>query len=227
MLTAKHVSKTYTSGFFSRTKVSGLSEASLSVSPGETVGIFGPSGSGKTTLANILAGVFAPSGGQVLWDGKPVRFPYRGKLRREIQVLYQHPENAFDPSWSLKNSILEPFRVHHIPYTEESLEKLLSQVGLYQEHLSRGLHSLSGGELQRAALARALCLKPRLLILDEPTSMLDSISQAQILHILKEYQKERHTAYILISHSLEVIQYMCSRCYFLEDGRIAKEVQFT
>lgn len=227
MLTAKNLSKTYASGIFSRARVAALRGADIHIGAAETVGLFGKSGSGKTTLANILAGVFPPTSGEVLWDGAPVRFPYRGQLRRQIQVLYQHPENAFDPSWTLRKSILEPFRVHRIPYTEESLEKLLLRVGLYREHLSRGLHSLSGGELQRAALARTLAMQPRLILLDEPTSMLDSISQAQILHILKEYQRDCGASYLLISHDPDVIRHMCRRCYCLEDGRITKEEKFS
>lgn len=226
MLKTRNLSKVYTTGLLKKEKTYALSHADISIKAGETVGIFGASGCGKTTLANVIAGVFPPSSGQLIWKGKEVRYPYKGELRRSIQVLYQHPENAFDPAWSLKNCILEPYRIHKIPWTEESLQKLLKQVGLYEEHLSRNLYSLSGGELQRAALARALAMKPELLILDEPTSMLDSISQAQILHILKRYQEENQTSYLLISHNLGVVKMMCSRCYFMEDGVIRKEERY-
>lgn len=226
MLRTKDLSKIYTTGFLKKERTYALSQANITIEKGETVGIFGASGCGKTTLANVIAGVLPSSSGQLIWKGTEIRYPYKGELRRSIQLLYQHPENAFDPTWNLKNCILEPYRIHKIPWTEEILQKLLKQVGLYEEHLTRNLNTLSGGELQRAALARVLSMKPDLLILDEPTSMLDSISQAQILHILKRYQEENQTAYLLISHNIEVVKKMCNRCYFMENGVIRKEEQY-
>lgn len=200
-----------------------MKNASLTIREGETVGIFGKSGSGKTTLANLIAGVIPPSSGQISWNGKPAAYPYRGALRRAVQMVYQHPEEAFDPCWSLEQSLMEPYRIHRLSFSEEKFTALLKQVGLYKEHLLRDLFSLSGGELQRAALARVMSMSPQLILLDEPTSMLDSISQAQILQILKEYQKQHRTAYLLITHDLQVMRYMCDRCYFLENGCIQGE----
>lgn len=226
MLKTLKLCKTYTTGFLAKEKIYAMKNADISIEKGESVGIFGASGCGKTTLANMIAGAFPPSSGQIWWKGKEIQYPYKGEIRRSIQVLYQHPENAFDPTWNLKRCILEPYRIHRIPWTEEELHVLLSRVGLYEEHLSRDLHSLSGGELQRAALARILAMKPELIILDEPTSMLDSISQAQILNILQEYRNLHQTSYLLISHNLDVIKKMCSRCYFIEDGVIRKEEHY-
>lgn len=224
MLMETHkLTKIYSSGMIRRTKTHALSDAEIRIRQGETVGIFGKSGSGKTTLANLIAGVFPATSGSILWKGEAVRFPFRGSLRRGIQMVDQHPEQAFDPSWSLKKSILEPYRIYKMPCTKEEIDALLAQVGLYEEHLSRGLASLSGGELQRAALARTMAIRPELIILDEPTSMLDSISQAQILQILKDYQRQHGTAYLFISHDLDVMRYLCGRCYFLEKGRVAGE----
>ena len=121
---------------------------------------------------------------------------------------------------------MEPYRIHRLDFSEEKFTALLEQVGLYKEHLSRDLSSLSGGELQRAALARVMSMSPRLILLDEPTSMLDSISQAQILQILKTYQKQHRTAYLLITHDLQVMRHMCGRCYFLENGCIQGEEEY-
>ena len=225
-LKADNLSKTYSSGFLSGKKVSALQNASITIRDGETVGIFGKSGSGKTTLANLIAGAIPASSGRIFWDDKPVVYPYRGTLRRAIQMVYQHPEEAFDPCWSLERSLMEPYRIHRLDFSEEKFTALLEQVGLYKEHLSRDLSSLSGGELQRAALARAMSMSPKLIRLDEPTSMLDSISQAQILQILKTYQKQHRTAYLLITHDLQVMRHMCDRCYFLENGCIQGEEEY-
>lgn len=226
MLTVHDLSKTFSTGMVVKRRTEALKNANLHIAPGETVGLFGASGSGKTTLANLIAGVLKPTSGEILFHGQAIQTPYRGAVRRAIQVIYQHPENAFDPSWSLEKSLLEPFRVHKIPYTRERLRALLEQVGLYEEHLSRNLHALSGGELQRAALARVMVLKPELILLDEPTSMLDSISQAQVLGILKRYQREHGTAYLLISHDAQVVRSLCSRCYYIERGELTREERF-
>ena len=226
MLTVHDLSKTFSSGMVTRRRTEALRGVNLHIEAGESVGLCGPSGSGKTTLANLIAGVLKPTAGEIRFHDQPIQMPYRGAVRRAIQVLYQHPESAFDPGWSLKRSILEPLRVHKIPYTEEHLCALLAQVGLYDAHLTRGLHALSGGELQRAALARVMVLEPELILLDEPTSMLDSISQAQVLGILKRYQREHGTAYLLISHDAQVIRSMCSRCYTIDQGELIREERF-
>ena len=223
LLRTEHLTKTYASGLFRRNRTPALQDVSITIGPGETVGIYGKSGGGKTTLAGLVAGILPATGGRIYWEDQPVSAPYRGALRRAIQMVDQHPEEAFDPRWSLEKSLLEPYRVHHMPFDRDRFRDLLAQVGLYEEHLHRDLGSLSGGELQRAALARALSMEPRLLLLDEPTSMLDAISQAQILQILKEYQARHGTAYLLITHDLAVMRHMCSRCYFLADGRITGE----
>ena len=156
LMETRNLTKIYSSGMIHKTKTYALSEADIRIRKGEAVGIFGKSGSGKTTLANLIAGVFPPTSGSIIWNGEPVRYPFRGALRQAVQMVDQHPEQAFDPCWSLKKSILEPYRIHKIPDTKESVDALLAQVGLYEEHLSRNLASLSGGELQRAALARAM-----------------------------------------------------------------------
>lgn len=223
LLQTKELCKTYSTGLIRREKTEALRNASIHAAPGEAVGIFGKSGSGKTTLVNLIAGVLPPSSGEILWKERRIQYPYQGVLRRTIQVLYQHPEDAFDPTWPLKKSILEPFRIHHLSWSEQSLSALLESVGLYEEHLERKPSALSGGELQRAALARIMAMQPELVILDEPTSMLDSISQAQVLQILKEYQRVHQTAYLLISHNYDVIRHLCSRCYRIEEGQILGE----
>ena len=220
LLETKNLSKIYYSGIFVKTGIRALSDVNIHIDAGETVGIFGKSGSGKTTLSNLIAGVLSITSGQVIWNGRQVSAPYRGELRRAVQVVYQHPEEVFDPSWNLKQSLTEPCRIRRIPCAKEELRKLMGLVGLYEEHLTRMPDSLSGGELQRAALLRIMLMRPKLILLDEPTSMLDVISQAQVLHILRKYQADCRCAYLLISHDAEMMRNMCDRCYFLEDGSI-------
>ncbi len=225
MLVETHkLTKVYTSGLWRRTSFKALTDADICIEKGETVGIFGKSGSGKTTLANIIAGIMPATRGEVLFKDKPVKYPFRGSIRKAIQMVYQHPEEAFDPRWTLRHSLMEPYHIQKIPFEEDVFAEYLTKVGLYKEHLSRKPDTLSGGELQRAALARVMVMEPDLIILDEPTSMLDSISQAQLLSILRNYQKEHGNAYLFITHNLDVMNYLCSRCYFLETGKIVKKV---
>lgn len=223
LLETRNLGKIYYFGLFVKTRTYALSEVDIHIDSGETVGIFGKSGSGKTTLSNLIAGVLPATSGQIFWKGEPVSCPYRGGLRRSVQMVYQHPEEVFDPSWDLMRSLLEPCRIHRLPCTGETLRELMDQVGLYEEHLGRSLGELSGGELQRAALIRIMLMQPELILLDEPTSMLDAISQAQILQILREYQERCGCAYLLISHDMAVIRHMCGRCYFLENGKVARQ----
>ena len=124
-------------------------------------------------------------------------YPLRGPARRRIQILFQHPEVAFNPKLRLIDSMREPYRLFHLPYTRQGLCDYLERYGIYEEHLDRFPAELSGGELQRLALARAMLMDPSFLVLDEPTSMLDVISQAQMIHLLQEIQQEREVGYLL------------------------------
>ena len=137
-----------------------VSQANITLNPGETVGLFGDSGSGKSTLGLMLAGLLRPTSGEVLYRGEPVRMPYRGACRRNIQVLFQHPEVSFNPMLPLIRSMEEPYRVHQLPYSLEILHRDIARFGLRPEHMQRLPAELSGGELQRAALARVLVLSP-------------------------------------------------------------------
>lgn len=130
-----------------------VSQANITLNPGETVGLFGDSGSGKSTLGLMLAGLLRPTSGEVLYRGEPVRMPYRGACRRNIQVLFQHPEVSFNPMLPLIRSMEEPYRVHQLPYSLEILHRDIARFGLRPEHMQRLPAELSGGELQRAALA--------------------------------------------------------------------------
>ena len=200
-----------------------VSQANITLNPGETVGLFGGSGSGESTLGLMLAGLLRPTSGEVLYRGEPVRMPYRGACRRNIQVLFQHPEVSFNPMLPLIRSMEEPYRVHQLPYSLEILHRDIARFGLRPEHMQRLPAELSGGELQRAALARVLVLSPEILVLDEPTSMLDVITQAQMVRLLREYQAAHDTAYIFITHNRTLCDSLCSRVYHVEQGIVEEE----
>lgn len=195
-----------------------VSGACLEIGPKETVGLLGESGSGKSTLGQMLVGLVQPSKGKIFWDDREIRFPLRGERRREVQILFQHPEISFNPVLPLIKSMREPYRLCKRAGSEEEILRDIERFGLHREHLYRTPRELSGGELQRAALARILVLEPKLIVLDEPTSMLDVISQAQIVHYLMEYQKEHGTSYLFITHNRTLADLVCGRIYEMEQG---------
>ncbi len=200
-----------------------VDEANLFLTEGETVGLFGESGSGKSTFALMAAGLLKPTSGKIFLHGQEIRMPYRGANRRSIQILFQHPEISFNPELILLKSMVEPYQLYFPERTYDDLLENIAQYGLYEEHLYRKPSQLSGGELQRAALARVLSVAPEIIILDEPTGMLDVITQVQILNILKEYQKKHATSYLLISHNRILCEKTCDRIYNVENGLFTPE----
>lgn len=203
--------------------VTAVSQANVTLEPGETVGLFGESGSGKSTLGLMISGLLKPTSGQVLYKGAAVKQPYRGDCRRNIQVLFQHPEISFNPALPLIRCMEEPYKVHGLPYSPEILHRDIGRFGLRPEHMQRLPAELSGGELQRAALARILVLSPEIIVLDEPTSMLDVITQAQIMEMLRENQNKHGTAYIFITHNRMLCDAFCNRVYRVEAGVVTEE----
>ncbi|MDH7578792.1 MAG: dipeptide/oligopeptide/nickel ABC transporter ATP-binding protein [Bacillota bacterium] len=220
------LSKTYKIGWFKKRFNEAIKEAEIFINEGETVGVIGESGSGKTTLGHLLTGLLKPDGGRIFFNGKDVTKltpPEKKDFRRQAQIIFQHPEAAFNPKWKLIRSLVEPYRLHGIPFTEKILLERLEAVGLYAEHLGRYPSQLSGGELQRAAIARVMVLEPKFIVLDEPTSMLDAITQAQIIRLLEAIQRETGVAYLFISHDLELAQLFCRRIYRLVDGKLQEQ----
>lgn len=216
LLRTENLSKTFHSS--KKHRVHAVAEATMTLHAGETVGILGESGSGKSTLGQLLVGLQAPGKGRIFYKGSPITFPYRGEVRRQIQILFQHPEVSFNPQLTMITSLAEPYQLCRKPFSRDILLKDLERFGLYAEHLDRLPGTLSGGELQRAALARILTMEPEVIVLDEPTSMLDAISQAQMVEILRQIQQERHTAYVFITHNLALCKAFSDRIYGMKDG---------
>lgn len=200
-----------------------VDHVNLTLDAGETLAVFGDSGSGKSTIGQIVAGILPASSGQISFQGREVRYPLRGEVRRSIQILFQHPEVSFNPKMKLIDSLREPYRFYRLPYSRQGLIEYLAPFGIYAEHLDRTPAQLSGGELQRMALARVLLVEPQLIVLDEPTSMLDAISQAQVIGLLQRVQRERRIAYLFISHDRALCGRFCHRLLRLEDGRLREE----
>ena len=195
---------------------------SFSIGQGETIGIMGESGSGKSTIGQILAGLYPATEGSIRFRGTQLKLPYKKEVRSKIQILFQHPEVSFNPRMKLKESLREPYLLKKRLYEESEFLKYMERFGIYREHVGRYPAELSGGELQRMALARAMLMEPECLILDEPTSMLDMVSQAQMIRLLEQLQAETGVAYLFISHDRELCRKFCGRIHQLEQGRFTQ-----
>lgn len=177
-----------------------LSDVSLTVEPGEVVGLIGHSGRGKTTFARILAGHLRPACGQVTVGGMPL--VANTTIWRPVQMVFQHPERAVDPRWRMRRTLEESWGV-----SEETLREL----GIENGWLDRYPNELSGGEMQRFCVARALAPKTRYLIADEMTTMLDAITQAQIWNAVLRRVSENSLGVLVISHEVSLVEHLCSR----------------
>ena len=237
VLDIRNVSKTFTlraSGLFGKAQtVNALSNVSLSIPAGTTVGLVGESGSGKTTLSKIIMRALAPDTGSVRFDdgsGPRDVFKLRGSelksYRRAVQFVFQDPFSSLDPRMTVYDILAEPLRVHGVGSSDEQfarIKELLELIGLDQRSMRRYPHSFSGGQRQRIGLARALALNPSVILCDEPTSALDVSVQAQILNLLKDLQGALGLSYLFVSHNLAVVDYMASEIAVMCRGVIVEQ----
>lgn len=196
--------------------------------PGETLGIVGESGSGKSTLARIISCLIDATDGRIFLRGQDVTEIRGKKLRtyyKDLQMVFQTPITSFDPRRTLGDGIGESLRNQGMSKKEakENVLYLLQQCGLSSEFYERYPHEVSGGQCQRAAIARALAVKPQIVICDEATSSLDVTVQQQIIELLRELKKERNLAYLFICHNLALVQTFCDRVLVMKDGKIVEE----
>jgi peptide/nickel transport system ATP-binding protein len=229
MIKGKNLSKVFESGMFSKRKFIAVDDVNIEIKEGETLCLIGESGSGKSTLGRMLLNLIEPTSGEVIFDNYNIakmKQTELRKIRRYMQLIPQYPDSALNPRWAIKNSILEPLKIHKLINKNdgmEKLEELIETVGLKKEHLSRYPHELSGGELQRAVIARAISLKPKFIVCDEPTSMLDVSVQASIINLLLNLQKKYNLSYLFITHDLEIANIVGQRFAVMYGGQILEE----
>jgi len=220
-------------GLFGRKEsyVKALEDVNLSIYQQETLGVVGESGCGKTTLGRVMLFLVQPTSGQVIFEGRDLTSLDRQeqhRFRRNMQIVFQNPYQSFDPRFSVFRSLAEPLRIHdglRGIELEERARGLMGQVGMPPDAITRYPHEFSGGQLQRIAVARALALSPKFLVLDEPTSALDVSVQAQILNLLRDLQHELKLTYLFISHDLSVVQYISDRIAVMYLGKVVEMVQ--
>jgi oligopeptide/dipeptide ABC transporter ATP-binding protein len=204
-----------------------LAGVSLSVAPGETYAVVGESGSGKTTLGRTVVGLVRASEGSIVFDGtEVVGRPERqlAGVRREIGLIFQDPLGSLSPRLTIRSILAEPFRVHGGEGDlKNEAARLLDVVGLPQGFASRYPHQLSGGQLRRVGIARALALRPKLVIADEPTAGLDVSVQGEMLNLLNALQAEFGIALFVITHNLHVVRHVADRMAVMYLGRIVEE----
>jgi len=222
------LSKYFRQGLLGNRFLKAVDNVSFQIAEGETFGLVGESGSGKTTVGKVLARILRPSHGQVLFDGVELFSVNGGTLRAmrpRIQMVFQDPDSGLNPRMKVGDSILEPLQLRNLGTRGERkrrVEELLELVRLQPEHLARYPAELSGGEIQRAVLARVLAVEPRFVVLDEPTSSLDVSVQAQVLCLLKELQQEFGLTYLFISHDLEVVACMSQKVAVMYLGKFVE-----
>jgi len=209
-------------------EVRAVDGVSLDIAAGETLGLVGESGSGKSTLGRLILRLIEPSAGSIRFDGQDVLAAGRSdmrRLRRDMQIVFQDPFGSLDPRMTVADIVTEPLVIHNGAGRSARMQtaaELMRAVGLDQSALRRYAHEFSGGQRQRIGIARALALKPRFIVADEPVSALDVSVGAQIVNLLADLQREFKLTYLFISHSMPVVRYLATHIAVMKAGKLVE-----
>ena len=228
LLEAEHLTKIFTQR--GKNPFKAVNDVSFTLKKGETLGIVGESGSGKSTIAKLLTRLTDITEGTLKFEGKDITRLKQSQLKEvygDIQMVFQNPAGSFDPRRTLGDGIGESLRNRGMKKADIAIrvKELLEQCGLEEELAKRYPHEVSGGQCQRAAIARALAVEPKVLICDEATSSLDVTIQKQIMELMVQLQEELQLSILFISHDLNVIYQMCDRVLVMKEGRIVENAE--
>ena len=228
MIEVRGLKKYFPTGMFSKKYVRAVDGVDIRIEKGESLGLVGESGCGKTTVGRLILRLVEPTGGEVIIDDTDIsKLSKRDlrTLRRKMQIIFQNPDASLNPRMRIGDCIAEPLKLYRIVSKESMDDKvmeLIETVGLNPEHVNRYPHELSGGQNQRAVIARILAINPEFIVADEPTSALDVNVQAQVLHILRNVKEKFGLTCLFISHDLEVIRVMTDRVAVMYLGKLVE-----
>ncbi len=209
-------------------EVRAVDGVSLDIAAGETLGLVGESGSGKSTLGRLILRLIEPTSGSIRFDGQDVLAANRGglrRLRRDMQIIFQDPFGSLDPRMSVADIVSEPLIIHNgasRSARRKTAAELMRAVGMDESALNRYPHEFSGGQRQRIGIARALALRPKFIVADEPVSALDVSVGAQIVNLLAQLQRDFQLTYLFISHSMPIVRYLATRIAVMQRGKIVE-----
>ncbi len=233
LIEARNLCRTFQSGqstFGSRahSEVRAVDDVSLSIEPGETLGLVGESGSGKSTLGRMLVRLVEPDSGSIRFNGRNV-LESRGsalrEVRRNMQIIFQDPFGSLDPRMTVEQIVVEPLIIHGEGNQQQRRARaaeMMAAVGMEASALRRYPHEFSGGQRQRIGIARALILRPQFIVADEPVSALDVSVGGQIVNLMRKLQREFQLTYLFISHSLPVVRYLSTRIAVMHRGKVVE-----
>ncbi|MEN9748847.1 MAG: hypothetical protein RLZZ603_1539 [Actinomycetota bacterium] len=228
LLEVNNLDVTYPAKGFGKEGFKALHSVSIAVGAGETLGLVGESGSGKTTLGRAILGLAPVSAGTISFEGKDISHATRRERRdlsRDLQVVFQDPYTSLNPSMEVGQILAEPLQIQGMEGSAATarIAELLDQVGLPQDAANRMPREFSGGQRQRVAIARALALSPKLIVCDEPVSALDLTTQARILDLFLQIQRETGVSYLFVSHDLDVVRHISHRVAVMYKGEIVEQ----